>query len=327
MRILVTGANGFTGSWMTRHLVEKGYDVTVLHRENSDLSELKGLKIRHLIGDVTRLESLNSAFKNIDHVFHLAGVIGYKRSQRALMQKVNVEGTKNVIEACVKNKIQRLVHFSSVVAVGAGFNKNQVLNEDSEFNIHHLNLGYFETKREAERHVMTAAKNGLLDAVIVNPSTIYGPGDAKKSSRKTQLKVARGEFKVYTSGGVNIISIRDVVKATHEAWVNGKCGERYILAGENITIKELFKTIARLSGVEPPKFYLPNPVVRTLGYVGDQLERFGKKPTLNGETAWTSTLYHWFDNTKAKKYLKLNPIPAEAAIKESVQWAKDCNLI
>ncbi|MCB0415216.1 MAG: NAD-dependent epimerase/dehydratase family protein [Bdellovibrionales bacterium] len=326
-KILVTGASGFVGSWITKFLIDQGHQVKVLARKNSDLSELNGLDYELSIGDVTDLESFNKAAKNVNSIFHLAGVVGYAKNMRPLMEKVNVEGTQNAIEVCKQNQLSRMLYFSSVTAIGAGFNKNQILNEDSPYNVAHLNLGYFETKHRAEQLVVNAVKKGEIDAALVNPATIYGPGDAKKGSRKTQLKVAQGRFPIYSSGGVNIISIHDLLPATYAAWRSGAPGERYILAGENITIKELFNIIAEEAGVSPPWLYLPNFVVHALGNLGDFMEKFDKKGPLTSENAWTSTMFHWFDNSKAKKELNLKPRPAKQAIAESIQWVKENLLI
>jgi dihydroflavonol-4-reductase len=327
MKLLVTGASGFVGTWMTKKLLDKGHDVRVLTRSGRVDFEFDTSRIEVVRGDVTQFESVLSATKNIDSVFHLAGVVGYSRAARTEMYTTNVLGTKNVVKAVIQNQCRRLVHMSSVVAIGAGFNDQQILNENSEFNIHHLDLGYFETKHEAEVIVHKAVKDGLLDAVILNPSTIYGPGDAKKGSRSTQLKVARGSFPFYTSGGVNIIHIDDVTEAIYRAWQIGQKGERYILAGENIRIQNLFEMIAAEAGVKPPNIYLPNAIVLGLGKIGDYLEKIGRKGPINTENAWASILFHWFDNTKAKRELGLNPRPARQAIAESVAWIKSNNLI
>src|SRR5690606_38059941 len=155
--------------------------------------------------DVTDPQSVDSATRGMDSVFHLAGLIAYTRSERAAMERVNVQGTRNVIDACRAAKVKKLVHLSSVVAIGASFDGKTLLNEESEFNLGHLNLGYFETKRKAELHVVDAAKRGDFETVILNPGTIYGAGDAKKGSRKTQIKVAQGRFPFYPSGGVNVV--------------------------------------------------------------------------------------------------------------------------
>lgn len=327
MKVLVTGANGFLGSWVTRALVSDGHEVYALVRPNADLSELNGVSCTFIHGDVTDLNSLLQAFKGMDSIFHLAGVIAYKKSQRHLMDKVNVQGTANVVAACRENKIRRLVYLSSVVAIGAGFNSSQVCTETSKYNISHLNLGYFETKHEAEKIVKAACDKNEIDAVILNPSTIYGAGDAKKGSRKMQLKVAQGKLKFYTSGGVNVVAVEDVVDGILKAWKSGRSGERYILAGENILIKDLFAMIAAEAGVPAPTHQLPNGLLHAVGFFGDQLEKFGLKGPLSRENAYTATMYHWFDSRKAQQELNFKPRPASFAIHNSVQWMKDQGLL
>ena len=326
MKVLVTGANGFLGSWVVRRLIDQGLDVKILHRSTSDLSELDGLNYESALGDVTNAASLIDATKDIDTVFHLAGVVAYMRSQRPIMEAVNVDGTANVIEAVQKNKVRKLVHLSSVTAIGASFDGTP-LNEESPFNLHHLNLGYFETKLAGEKLVTQAVKEQGLDAVILNPSTIYGPGDAKKGSRGMQLKVARGKMPLYTSGGVSVVSVEHTVDAILAAWEKGRTGERYILSGENITIKRLFEIIAKEAGVKPPSIFLPNWLAHSIGKFGDLLEKTGRKGPLNGENSWTATLYHWFDSSKAQKELGLKTEAAEVSIGRSIEWCKKNGLI
>ena len=327
MKVLVTGANGFLGSWLTRALIKEGYEVHALVRAESDLSELVGATCEYVYGDITDLESLYKAFEGMDAVFHLAGLIAYKKSDRAMMEKINVGGTANVVEACLEKRVRRLVFVSSVTAVGAGYTEDQILDETSPYNVGPLNLGYFETKHKAERLILKAVAEKNLDCVILNPSTIYGEGDAKKSSRKTQLKVAQGNFKFYTAGGVSIVSVEDVVGAIITALKKGRKGERYILSGENITIQQLFEIIAAEAGVPAPSLKMPNFLLFLLGRIGDALESFGMKGSLSTENAWTATLYHWFDNSKAKKELDFTPRPARDAIRKSVNWIKKNKLL
>lgn len=327
MKVLVTGANGFLGSWLTRALVRQGHEVYALVRAESDLSELEGLNCNYVFGDITELDSLYKSFADIDTVFHTAGLIAYKKRDRAKMEKVNVYGTENVIDACLTKKVRKLVYISSVVAVGAGFNPKQILNEDSPYNVKPLDLGYFETKRAAEKLVIEAFKKKNLDCVILNPSTIYGEGDAKKGSRKTQVQVAQGRFNFYTSGGVSVVAVEDVVTAILTAWEKGRSGERYILSGENITIRELFTIIAEEAGVKPPANKIPNFVIFILGRIGDWMESLGFKGPLSTENAWTATLYHWFDSGKAQKELGFKPRPAREALRNSVSWMKKNGLL
>lgn len=326
MAVLVTGATGFVGTWLVRELVKRGEEVRVLHRPTSNLLDLDGLPFLSRLGDICDPDSLREAVSGADTVFHLAGVVGYSKAMRKLMYDVNVRGTRNVIEAMQHAPRARLVYMSSVVAIGASFDGTP-LNESSPFNLRHLDLGYFETKREAEELVVDAHRHGRIDCVIVNPSTIYGAADAKKGSRKTQLKVAQGKFPFYTSGGVSIVSVHDVVAAVLKAREVGRSGERYILSGENISIHDLFNRIARIAGCKPPHIYMPNMLVRALGKTGDILEHYGRRGPINTENAWTSILFHWFDHQKATRELGFNPRPAEDALVESVEWMRQNGLL
>lgn len=328
MKVLVTGSTGFVGQNLTKYLLEQGLDIRLLVRNPQkvpeEIASLKNVEV--FVGDVTDPVSVDEATQNIEGIFHLAGVVGYSKAQRAEMEQVNVGGTRNVIEAMTKNKVSKLLHFSSVVAIGSSLSPTP-LNEDSPFNLHHLNLGYFETKLKAEQEVKAAYSQGKFDTVIVNPSTIYGYGDATKGSRKFQVKAAQGKLPVYPPGGVNVVSIEDVCECTFKAWNIGRSGERYILAGENLYLKDLFKIIAEEAGVAPPKIALNKNFLLAAGKVGDILEKYNKKGLINSENAWTSVLFHWFDNSKAKRELMLNPKPAKFSIHNSIQWMRDNGII
>lgn len=326
MKVLVTGANGFLGSWLCKRLQAEGHEVSALIRKNSDLSELGDTQLNYVYGDVTDLPSLESAMKNQEIVFHLAGVVAYKKSDRALMEKVNVQGTAHVVQVCEKLQTPQLLHLSSVVAIGAQ-TKPEAMTEEFQYNISRLNLGYFETKRKAEQIVIEAAKQNKINAICVNPSTIYGFGDAKKGSRKTQVKVAQGKFPFYTSGGVNVVAVEDVIEGILLAIKKGKNAERYILSSENMLIKDLFEQIANYAGVKAPSIKMPTSLLHTLGFIGDSLNAFGLKGGISRENAYTATMYHWFDSSKAKRDLGFLPKPSTQAIENSVRWMKDNHYI
>ncbi len=327
-KVLVTGATGFLGTWLVKSLVQAGHDVRILKRPQTELDiELKKLNLETAPGDITDSASLLSATIGIDTVFHLAGLIAYTKTKYDLMYKVNVFGTQNVIDACLANKVRRLVYLSSIVSLGASFDGRRPLTEKSEYNLKSLHLGYFETKNQAEQLVLNAHRERGLDVVILNPTTIYGEGDAKKGSRSNQIKVARGEMPFYPTGGVNIVAVEDVIEALLTAWKIGRSGERYILGGENLLIKDVFEMIAAVAGVEPPKIPLNRTTLRALGLIGDQLERRGKKFVANSEIAWSSTLFNWADNSKARRELGFNPRPARQAIEASVNWMRTHGLL
>jgi dihydroflavonol-4-reductase len=325
-KVLVTGATGFLGRHLTHDLVKKGYDVTVLARPTSHLAELKTLNIKVFHGDITNRLSLLQACEDKDYVYHLAGHIAYKSSERPLMEKINVEGTANVIDACITHNTKKLLHLSSVVAVGANF-KPEPINEDFEFNLSQYNLGYFETKRRAEQMIVKAHHENGLAAYMINPSTIYGAGDGTKGSRKTQIKVAQGRFRFYPPGGVNVVHVDDVIAAIHLALEKGQPARRYIIAGENLLLRDLFFMIADIAQVKRPQWPIPRFMLSFLGATGDLMRSMGKETSLSSETAVTASLYHWFSNQRAKDELGFQPRPAYEAVQESIVWMRDNGLL
>lgn len=328
-RVFVTGGTGFLGSHLLESLVAEGAEVTALYRSEKKLSSfkeqdqsLKDLKINWIKGDLFSKWSL----EGFDFVYHLAGYVGYSKEERKLMEQVNVEGTKAVVlKIKEQNYAPKLIYVSSVVAIGAGLHKEQVLNEESKYNMSDYDFGYFETKKEAEDIVMSKMVNGLKFTVL-NPSTIYGPRDMLKSSRKFQLKMAKGNLKVCSQGGVSVVHAKDVCDALINASVLNLNGERYILSGDNITIYELLAEIAKQVGVKPPIFVLPTFLLLFVGRVSKALSFIGIKSELNLENLQVATMYHWFKNDKAKKDLEFSPRHYKESLKESLSWAKEKGL-
>jgi dihydroflavonol-4-reductase len=316
MRILVTGGNGFLGSWIVKRLVEEQHQVRVLHRAHSDLSSLNGLTFESALGDVTNLESLFIATRDIEAVFHVAGLVSYSPLDFKLMEAINVKGTANVIEACVKARVPRLIFTSSVVAVGAT-EEPQNLNETSPYTLQKYNLGYYETKRRAENLVIEASKNKIISGIILNPGVMFGAGDAVKGSRKTHLKVIQGKFPFYPPGGINVLHVDDAVSAHISALKNGRSGERYILGGDNLAIHRFFEMLAQAGGHKPPAIGLPSWFLHGASNLSRALKLKGAS-----DSYLISTLYHFYDSTKARKELGFSARPAMTAIEESVAWSR-----
>jgi len=316
MKALVTGASGFLGVALCKALCEKGVQVNALLRPTSDKSDLGN--VTHHIGDVTDKDSFLKAAQGVDVVFHLAGLVGHSNKQLSDMQQVNVHGTQLAIEVCQKQNC-KLIYISSVVAVGAS-KKPEVLNEDSFYDPSLSKIAYFSTKKQAEILVQNACKKGKLFAVILNPSTIYGDGDMKKGSRKIQAKVAKGKFPFYTSGGVSVVDLSSVVNACIVALEKGRNKERYILSGENITIKELFYLIAKAADKKPPFIHLNNFLLNPLAGLGTGLNKLGVPFPITSESAKLAQLYHWFDHSKATTELGFSPLKASKAVEHSVKW-------
>lgn len=310
-----------------RQLASYGDEITLLVRGSSDLSRLSQFSPKIIEGDILNRQSLLLATENKDLVLHLAGLIAYKKKDRRMMEKVNVVGTQNLLDACVTHSTPKVLHLSSVAAIG--FQRKPIpINEDFQFDFAKYNLGYFQTKREAEDLCIQYHAEHSLPVFLINPSTIYGNGDAKKGSRKTQLKVAQGKFPFYPPGGVNVVHVQDVIDLIFKILESGRPARRYIAAGDNLTIEQLFKAIANFSGAKPPKWPLPKALITALGALGDLKTRFSKSETsLTSETAITSTSYHWFSNERAKTELGFQPRSSMEAISDSVQWMKENNYL
>ena len=318
MKVLVTGASGFLGGWLCKALCEKGWQVRTLLRPTSNKDNLQNLNLHFHTGDVTDLDSFLQAAQGVDLIFHLAGVVSHSEKDLKTMQKVNVQGTAHAIEISQKQGA-KLIHISSVVTIGAS-TKPLTLNEESLYDPALSRIGYFHTKKQAEIQVQEACKKEKISAVILNPSTIYGAGDMQKQSRKVQARVAQGRFPFYTSGGVSVVDVESVVKACLQAVEKGRQGERYILSGENISIKKLFSLIAKAAGVKPPFIHLNNVLLRILAEAGTGLQKLGFSFPVSRESAHLARLYHWFDHSKASRELGFTPMKAEQAIEKSIKW-------
>jgi dihydroflavonol-4-reductase len=321
VKILVTGGNGFLGSWLVKKLTSEGHSVTVLHRTSSDLSSIRGLNYESASGDIGDLQSVLDAAIGVEAIFHVAGLVSYRPRDYSLMESVNVTGTQNVIDAALKSKA-RLVFTSSIVTVGASF-KEEVLNEESPFTLHKYNLGYYETKLRAEKLIQKNVLEKGLNAVIVNPAVMFGAGDAVKSSRSVHLKVAQGKFPFYPSGGVNVLHVEDAVDGHIQALTKGRAGQRYILGGENIKTRDLFNLLAKYGGHPPPKLPLPDLFLKGSFSLFKGAAALGYKPKISSDNFLIATLFHWYDSSKAEEELGFTTRPAEEALSESVQWAKE----
>lgn len=327
-KVLLTGATGFIGTHLLKALVKNNYQVCILHRASSNLEAFSSLgsQITYIKGDILDSDTLDAAIKDKDYVFHLAGLISSSRKDKKLMEAVNVSSTKKIIYFCLKHSVKRLIYLSSVVSVGASQDKI-ILNEDSVYDDSLNALSYFDTKKRAEELVFFAAKNKNLPAIILNPSTVYGPGDVKKASRKLQKLAAMGKLPFYTNGGVSVVGIDEVVEAIINSITKGRIGERYILSGENISIKNLLKQISNLAGTRPAFLKIPNFIFFLLGFVGDLLAYIGVNFPFTIEKVKVASLYHWFDSSKAQKELNFKPKTAKQAITKSITWSKENKFI
>ncbi len=324
--ILVTGGTGFIGSSLVIALHQKGHDVRILRREHSDLRAIGNLKVRHILGDIRDRESVRKAISGCSVVFHTAAVISHWRKEREFMFETNIIGTRNVVETCEELGIQKLVYTSSVSAVGFR-SDGQLADETTEFNWQPYDIGYRISKFRAEQEVWHGIKRGL-PAVILNPSTVIGPRDIHFHGGQLIRDVFRKRIFYYMKGGMNIVYIDDVVSGHLEALDRGRIGERYILAGENLTYKDVFTTTAEVVGGIRPFIRLPIPGVKLIASAAEAISTFtGRRPWVSRELVAGMEVRNWFSSEKARRELGYSITPFKEAIASTFDWYRRKGLL
>ncbi len=242
-RALITGGTGFVGSNIALRLAERHWDVRILERPDASRELLEGGPFEFVTGDVLEPETLPPTLRGIDVIFHAAGVVDYWKQGVERMYQVNVEGTRNVMEAALRSKVERVVHTSSTAAMG--IHPDVLVDESYTFNGKPERFVYGHSKFQAEEIVLEYVRKGL-PALIVNPTTVIGPRDVRKVSSGMVVEVVKHcAPPLIPPGGINIVPICDAAQGHIEAAVKGHVGERYILGGENMTHVQLYQTIAQ----------------------------------------------------------------------------------
>lgn len=284
--ILVTGGTGFIGAYIIKNLVEKGYAVRAIRR-SAKLpffipKEILD-KVDWIDGDILDVVSLNDAMKNIDAVIHSAAIISFSRKERKLMYQVNVEGTANVVNTALDNKVKRFLHVSSVAALGRTTTA-EVVTEQKKWEENKTNTNYALSKHFAEMHVWRAFAEGL-EGVVINPSTVLGYGNWHQSSCAI-FKNAYRQFPWYTKGINGFVGVEDVAEASVQLLFSAITQKKFIVNSENWSFQQLFNTIADgLHKNRPHK-----EATKFMGEVAWRVEKFkeiitGKKALLTKETA------------------------------------------
>ncbi len=246
-KVFITGGTGFIGSNLIRSLVKEGEDVVILSRKNSSHPLLEGIAVEKKMGDITNPKSLSDGMQECDKVYHLCASISFNQSDYDRLYQINVEGTKNILKASIKAGVEKFVHVSACATIGISDDPLIILDEDSKYDVRDFSNPYAQTKRFAELEVLKAVDEGL-DAVILNPATVYGRGDKTLNSGILIKNIASNRIFFAPSGGTSWISVDDVVEGLILGMEKGNAGERYILSNESILYSELFNRIAMAVG-------------------------------------------------------------------------------
>jgi dihydroflavonol-4-reductase len=318
--VLVTGASGFVGAAVMRALLAQGRDVRVLLRPSSDRRNLAGLPVEVRTGALEDHASLPPALAGCGALFHVAADYRLWVRDPAAMYRANVEGTRALMEAALAAGIDRVVYTSSVAVLGLVSEGSA--DETTPSTLEDMIGPYKRSKFLAEAAVRALVRERGLPAVIVNPSTPIGPGDVKPTpTGRIIVEAASGRMPAYVDTGLNLVHVDDVAAGHLLAEAKGRIGERYILGGEDLSLAEILRRIAVLTGRTPPKLALPIPAVWPIALVAEALGRLsGREPfvTLDGLRMARHKMF--FSSAKAMRELGYAPRPAEKGLADAIAW-------
>lgn len=313
---LVTGANGLIGSYICRAMLQAGYTLRAIRRSNSDMDLVLDIQdqIEWVEGDLLDVAKLMEQMKGIEGVVHSAAYISYDSREEAVMQKINVEGTSNVVNAALSQGIEHFLHISSVAAVGKRPSA-KLIDESHTITLADELTGYARSKWLSEVEVWRGIAEGL-PAVILNPSLVLGPGNMSRSS--TQIfKYIREERRFYTSGIVNYVDVRDVAEVAKRVIDQRVIGERYIVNAGSIAYKQFFEKIAKAMDKKPPGIEINASLIKwisMLDRIRTSITR--QKPLISDELAQVAKNNHTYTSRKIEEAVGIQFRP----LNETVEW-------
>lgn len=320
MKAFVTGGTGFIGASIIRRLLLEGINVRALVRPDADRRNLAGLDIEIREGDLLDRSSLEKGLAGCNLVFHAAADYRLWTRDPAAMYSTNVSGTRNILAAALKERVSRVVYTSSVGTLGNPGN-GVPGREDTPVTLNDMVGNYKKSKFMAERVAESFVQEGL-PLVIVNPSTPVGPFDIKPTpTGKIIVDFMNGKMPAYLDTGLNLIDVDECARGHLLAARSGRVGEKYILGGENLTLRDLFTILAEITGVTPPRFRLPYRPVLMAAYLNAAFSRLsGREPLIPLEGVQMAAKFMYFDSGRAEKELGLKQMPLKTALFKAVEW-------
>jgi len=320
MKTLVTGATGFLGSHVARALAGRGESVRVLVRPSSDLRALEGLDAERFAGDLRDRVSLDRALEDVQRVFHVAADYRlWSRDPREIHES-NVTGTQNLLEAARRAGVEKFVYTSTVATIAVP-REGGLPNEETQSSVNEMIGHYKRSKFEAEQCALRAAEAGQ-PVVIVNPTTPVGPGDWKPTpTGKIIVDFLNGRMPGYVDTGLNFVPVEDCARGHLLAAERGRIGERYILGGRNLTLKQMLDILSSTSGRPAPRWKFPYVLAYAAGCVDTGVSRLlGREPRIPLEGVRMARHKMFVDASKAQRELGFAPGPIEAALGRAVAW-------
>ncbi len=326
--ILVTGGSGFLGSAVLRALLARGLTVRALVRPTSPRGNLAGLGCEVVNGDLTDVASLRSALAGVRYVFHVAADYRLWAPDPSELLRVNVEGTRNLAREALGAGVERMVYTSSVAALRvagalAPVDETAYLDPDEAIG------AYKRSKTLAEREIQLMVQREGLPAVIVNPTTPIGPRDIRPTpTGRILVDAARGRIPAYVDTGLNFVHVEDVAAGHLLAFEHGRVGERYILGGENLSLRDLLTTVADLSGRRSPRIRLPRAPLFPLAMGAEAVARLtGREPLLTLDGLRMSRHRMFFTSDKAVRELGYRSRPYQEGVRDALAWFQNAGYL
>jgi len=321
MKAFVTGATGFVGSHVATVLAEQGAELRLLVRTGSDPKNIQELNADRVIGDLCDPESIDRAMAGCDVVFHVAADYRLWVRDPAQMYRANVEGTQTILQAARKNRVRRVVYTSSVATMGFTV-KNLPVDESSPVSLENMIGHYKRSKYMAEEVAIAAGRDGI-DVVVVNPSTPVGEQDIKPTpTGRIVVDFLKKKFPAYVDTGLNLVDVRECARGHVAALEKGRSGERYILGGENLTLKQILDKLAAITGLPSPRVRLPYAVAVASGIVDTVVTGvvLRREPRVTLDAVRMGRKKMFVSSSKAERELGWKAVPVDAALRRAVQW-------
>lgn len=322
MKAFVTGAAGFIGTQLVKRLLEDGHEVTILIHEREPVG-LAGLPVRAVKGGIENLQSLCEHMAGAEAVFHLAAAVSIDPEDGPMLERVNTQGTENVVQACLRNGVQRLVHTSSVHALESAPGTGR-FNEDSPLAIGPQHHPYDRSKAAGEEAVLNGVKEGL-QAVIVNPGGAMGPEDyAPTPVGEMLLQLYHHQMPGLINGGFHWVDARDVVEGLLLAHARGGAGKRYILTGDYATIPEIARLIRSITGASTPRMVTPMWLAKLAApLVTGYCNLRGTKPLYTRASLTMLCSHQELTGSRAADELGYRPRPIRETLEDTFAWFEE----
>ena len=322
-QVLVTGATGFIGSALTRNLVARGLEVVALVERAADATNLQGLEVKQVVGDLREPRSVQEAMSGCRAVFHAAALYRFWAKDPSDFYAINVDGTKNVLSAAAEVGTERLVYTSTVGTLGLEHVSEMIsADERAHPDIRHLYGSYKRSKYVAEHEVLRAAAEGLPVSLVL-PTVPLGPGDrAPTPTGKIVLDFLNGRIPGYVDTTLNVVHVDDVAEGHVLALQKGRVGRSYILGGENLSLQQVLGELAGITGLPRARWKVPRQVALAVASLSEAIEGrlLRRHPSIPLEAARMSTSVMAFDDRRARDELGYSPRPAVEALEASARW-------